>query len=69
MRGIKINHKTEVLTSAFKPVPGLYAGGTDANTMYADTYCHHLSGNFTGFAYTTGLMAARSAMEYICANS
>jgi fumarate reductase flavoprotein subunit len=49
----------------FKPIPGLYAGGTDANTMYADTYCHHLSGNFTGFAYTTGLMAARNAAEYI----
>jgi fumarate reductase flavoprotein subunit len=65
MGGIKINHKAEVLDRALKTIPGLYAGGTDANTMYADTYCHHLSGNFTGFAYTTGLMAARNAAEYI----
>lgn len=65
MGGIKINHKTEVLDKALKPIPGLYAGGSDANTMYADTYCHHLSGNFTGFAYTTGLMAAKNAAEYI----
>ena len=25
----------------------------------------HLSGNFSGFAYTTGLMAAKNAADYI----
>jgi fumarate reductase flavoprotein subunit len=63
--GIKINHKTEVLNKALKPIPGLYSGGSDANTMYAGTYPAHLSGNTTGFAYTTGLMAARNAAEYL----
>ena len=63
--GIKINHKTEVLNKALKPIPGLYAGGHDANTMYEDTYPEHHSGNFSSFAYTTGLMAAKNAAEYI----
>jgi fumarate reductase flavoprotein subunit len=63
--GIKINHKTEVLNKALKPIPGLYSGGSDANSIYAGTYPSHLSCNTTGFAYTTGLMAARSAAEYI----
>lgn len=63
--GIKINYKTEVLKEDLKPIPGLYAGGSDANTMYAGTYPGHLSGNTTGFAYTTGLMAAKNAAEYI----
>ena len=63
--GIKINYKTEVLNNSLKPIPGLYAGGSDANTMYADTYPEYLSGNTTGFAYTTGLIAAKNAAEYI----
>jgi fumarate reductase flavoprotein subunit len=63
--GIKINHKTEVVNDAFKPILGLYSGGSDANTMYAGTYPGHLSGNFSGFAYTTGLMAAKNAAAYI----
>ena len=67
--GIKINHKTEVVNEAFKPIPGLYAGGSDVNTMYADTYPGYLSGNTTSFAYTTGLMAAKNAAEYIRVSS
>ena len=63
--GIKINHKTEVLNKLIKPIPGLYAVGSDANTMYADTYPGYLSGNTTSFAYTTGLIAAKNAAEYI----
>ncbi len=63
--GIKINYKTEVLNNSLKPIPGLYAGGSDANTMYGDTYPEYLSGNTTSFAYTTGLIAAKNAAEYI----
>jgi fumarate reductase flavoprotein subunit len=63
--GIKINYKTEVLDEDLNPIPGLYSGGSDANTLYAGTYPEKLSGNFTGFAYTTGLMAAKNAAEYI----
>jgi len=67
--GIKINHKTEVLNKLLKPIPGLYSGGSDANSIYAGTYPSHLSGNTTSFAYTTGLMAAKNAAEYIKASS
>lgn len=63
--GIKINYKTEVVDESLSPIPGLYSGGSDANTMYADTYPHYLSGNTTGFAFTTGLMAAKNAVQYI----
>lgn len=63
--GIRISHKTEVLDAALKPIPGLYAGGSDANTIYAGTYPGYLSGNTTSFAYTTGLMAAKCAAEYL----
>ena len=63
--GIKINYKTEVLNAALKPIPGLYSGGSDANSIYAGTYPSHLSGNTTSFAYTTGLMAAKNATDYI----
>jgi len=63
--GIKINHRTEVLNTDLKPIAGLYAGGNDANTMYADTYPAYESGSFSSFAYTTGLMAAKNAAEYI----
>lgn len=63
--GIKIDYKTEVLDKNLDPIPGLYAGGSAANTMYAGTYPSHLSGNTTSFAYTTGLMAARNAARYI----
>lgn len=66
--GIKINYKTQVLSQDLKPIPGLYAGGSDANTMYADTYPEYLSGNTTSFAYTTGLIAAKNASEYIRAS-
>jgi len=66
--GIKINYKTEVLNTALKPLRGLYAGGSDANTVYGDTYPEYLSGNTTSFAYTTGLLAAKNAAEYIKAS-
>jgi len=66
--GIKINYKTEVLNKALEPIPGLYSGGSDANSIYAGTYPSHLSGNTTSFAYTTGLMAAKNAAEYIRAS-
>jgi fumarate reductase flavoprotein subunit len=67
--GIKTNYKTEVLNNALKPIKGLYAGGSDTNTMYAGTYPEYLSGNTTGFAYTTGLIAAKNAAEYISPSS
>ena len=62
--GIKINYKTEVLTPDFEVIPGLYATGVDANSMYTHTYAP-LAGNYMGFAVTSGRMAALNALEYL----
>ncbi|OGO14396.1 MAG: hypothetical protein A2Z02_06825 [Chloroflexi bacterium RBG_16_48_7] len=62
--GIKINYKTEALDKESKAVPGLYACGSDANSMYGDTYCYLLSGNTLGFAINSGRMAGESATKY-----
>ncbi len=66
--GLKINYKTEVVTDDMDPIPGLYGAGSEANSLYAGTYPGRLSGNTSGFAYTSGVMAAESAAEYIKKN-
>jgi fumarate reductase flavoprotein subunit len=63
--GIKINHKTEVLNKDWKKIPGLYAVGTDACTIYGDSYVFILPGNTMGFAINTGRIARENAPEYI----
>jgi fumarate reductase flavoprotein subunit len=64
--GIRINHKTEVLTPDYAVIPGLYAAGMDAafNVFY-DTYPSILPGNTMGFSINSGRMAAESACEYV----
>jgi fumarate reductase flavoprotein subunit len=63
--GIKINDKTEVLTKDHKVIPGLYAAGTDACSIYGDTYVFVLPGNTMGFALNSGRIAGENAVEYI----
>jgi fumarate reductase flavoprotein subunit len=63
--GIKINYKTEVLNKDFKAIPGLYAAGIDANSIYGDSYIFILPGNTMGFAFNTGRIAGENALEYI----
>jgi fumarate reductase flavoprotein subunit len=63
--GIKINYKTEVINKDFDVIPGLYAAGLDANSIYGDTYIFWLPGNTLGFALNSGRMAGESAAEYI----
>lgn len=63
--GIKINHKLEVVTQEFEPIPGLYAAGSDACSIFGDSYVFQLPGNTMGFALNSGRMAAESAAEYI----
>ena len=62
--GIKINHKMEVLDREEKPIPGLYAGGSDAGGMYGDSYDLYAAGGTLGFAVNSGRIAARNALEY-----
>lgn len=63
--GIKINYKAEVLDKNSDSLPGLYAAGTDACTIYGDSYVFVLPGNTMGFALNTGRMAGENAAEYI----
>jgi fumarate reductase flavoprotein subunit len=64
--GIKINHRTEVLTREFEVIPGLYATGMDvACNLYKDVYPNVLPGNAMGFSLSTGRIAAENALEYI----
>ena len=67
--GIKINHKTEVLNKEWKKIPGLYAVGTDACTIYGDSYVFILPGNTMGFAINSGRIAGENALEYIKSSS
>lgn len=63
--GIKINDKTEVLTEEFQPIPGLFASGTDANSVCNPDYVFILPGNTLGFAVNSGRLAGRQAVEYV----
>jgi fumarate reductase flavoprotein subunit len=63
--GIKINYKTEVLDQEDRAIPGLYAAGIDAGTIFSDTYTRFLYGNTMGFCVTTGRIAGKSALEYV----
>lgn len=63
--GIRINYKTEVLNKDLEIIPGLYAAGLDANSIYGDSYMWMMSGNTFGFAINSGRMAGENAVEYI----
>ena len=63
--GIKINAKAEVLDNNWEPIPGLYAAGTDACTIFGDSYMFLLPGNTMGFCLNTGRFAGESAAEYV----
>jgi fumarate reductase flavoprotein subunit len=62
--GIKINRKTEALTKDYKVIPGLYAAGTDACSIYCDSYVFILPGNTMGFALNSGRIAGENAASY-----
>lgn len=63
--GVRINKYCEVLDSNQMPIEGLYSAGSDANTIYGDSYNFTLPGNTMGFAVNSGRMAGESAAEYI----
>lgn len=62
--GIKINERTEVLGKDWKKIPGLYAAGTDACSIYGDSYAFILPGNTMGFAINSGRIAGENAAAY-----
>ena len=63
--GIRINKYCEVLDDNFMPIEGLYSAGSDANTIYGDSYNFTRPGNTMGFAVNSGRMAGESVAEYI----
>ena len=66
--GIKINHRMEVVDKDDEPIPGLYAGGNDAGGLYGDSYDVFATGGALGFAFNSGRIGARNALEYIGSN-
>ena len=62
---MRINKYCEVLNDEGYPIEGLYSAGSDANTIYGDSYNFTLPGNTMGFAVNTGRMAGESVAEYI----
>jgi len=63
--GIKINYKTEVLNKNDDTIPGLFAAGVDACTIYGDSYLFLLPGNSMGFALNSGRIAGENAAKYV----
>jgi len=63
--GIKINEKAQVIGSDWKPIAGLYAAGTDACSIYGDSYPFLFPGTSMGFALNTGRIAAESIQHYL----
>ncbi len=64
--GIKINEKIQVLDEDGKPIPGLYAGGSDAGGLYGDSYdVKFAPGSQAGWAINTGRLAMKDAVEYL----
>ena len=65
--GVRINKRCEVLDADQNPIPGLYSAGSDANTIYGDSYNFTLCGNTMGFAVNSGRMAGEAVADYIAA--
>lgn len=63
--GIKINYRTEVQDENDKSIEGLYAAGSDACTIFGDSYVFILPGNTMGFALNSGRIAGENAAEFV----
>ena len=63
--GIKINDKTEVIGQDWTSINGLYAAGTDACSIYGDSYPFIFPGTSMGFAVNTGRIAGENALKYV----
>lgn len=61
----KLTENCQVLDDDDKVIPGLYSAGSDANTIYADSYNFTLPGNTMGFAVNSGRIAGLEAAKYI----
>ena len=62
--GIRINKNAEVLDADWRPIPGLYAAGTDTCSIFGDSYMFLLPGNTMGYCLNTGRFAGEGAAEF-----
>ena len=63
--GIQVDYKMRVLDQNEDPIPGLFAAGNDANTIFGECYPFYMAGNTSGFALNTGRMAGIAAAKYV----
>ena len=61
--GVLVNHRLEVMTDDYEKIPGLYCVGTDACTIYGDSYNFCIPGNTMGFCLNSGRIAGENAAE------
>lgn len=63
--GIKINRRFEALNGQGDSIPNLYMAGADMGGLFMDTDDIKVEGATSGFALTSGRLAARYAMDAI----
>ena len=63
--GVLINQRMEVMTDEYKTIPGLYCVGTDACTIYGDSYNYSIPGNTMGFCLNSGRIAGENAAALV----
>jgi len=63
--GIKINYKMEVIGEDYNPLRGLYAAGTDVNSINGDSYVFILPDNTMGFAVNSSRIAGGNAADFV----
>lgn len=63
--GIRIDHNFKAIDKNFKPIPGLFAAGTDSNDICNPDYAFILPGNTLSYALNSGRLCAESAVEYV----
>jgi fumarate reductase flavoprotein subunit len=64
--GLRVSTDSEVLDGSGDPIPGLYAGGSDAGGLYGATYDVSVcTGSQQGWAVHSGKRAAEAAVAYL----
>lgn len=63
--GLKVSSELEVLDEKDEPIPGLFASGLDVGGLYGDSYDVTLAGTTFSFALTSGILAGKSALEFL----
>ena len=63
--GIRIDHRGQVLRPSGQPIPGLYAGGFDANCILGDTFPFKYAGIGSAFSFLFGRIGGESIGNYL----